>query len=188
MPSIDKTNQSSIGSLANQISELSAQISSYFHNSSLPEPDFTINSPIVPDVPEYETLKVELNEAALDILRLINGPPATLRSLIFSYTDLAAFQVALERGFFNHVPLPVELNSEGESNPRKHATVQGAGIAEIAERAGMDEDRTQRVLRLLATQRIFEEVEDGGEVKFQHTASSALLARDEAFHQMAQQQ
>jgi hypothetical protein len=104
MPSINTTNQSSIRSLANQISELSTQISTYFHTSSQPEPDFTISSADVPNTPEYDALRAELNDAALDLLRLINGPLATLRTLILSHHDLAALQVALERRFFDHVP------------------------------------------------------------------------------------
>lgn len=183
---ISDTHKLSIRSLANQVSKLSTQISAYFHASFQPEPDFSVDSADVPDTPEYEALRVEINDAALDLLRLINGPRNTLRSLIFSHYDLAALQVALERRFFDHVPLVVELM--GESTANKHMTVHGACPAEIAKRAGMDEDRTARVLRLLATQRIFEEVYDDGRVRFQHTATSAIFARDKGFSEMAQMQ
>jgi hypothetical protein len=186
MSSINTTSKLSIKSLANQISELSTQISAYFYASSQLEPDFTINSADVPDTPEYEALRAKLNDAALDLLRLVNGPRTTLRSLVFSHYDLAALQVALERRLFHHVPLPVDITEE--STGIKDTVIRGADIAEISERAGMDEDRTARVLRLLATQRIFVEVEDCGKAKFQHTASSALFASDEEFNQMAHMQ
>lgn len=189
MSPINSTSNLSIRSLANQVSGLSTQLSTYFSTSSQPEPDFTVNSASVPNTSEYEVLRAELNDAALDLLHLIDGSPATLRSFIFSYNDLAALQIALERRFLDHVPLPVELNSLGESaTTMEHTALRAAGISEIAERAGMDEDRTGRVLRLLATQRIFEEVEQNGIPKFQHTASSAIFARDRGFHQMVEQQ
>lgn len=186
MSSLNITNKVSISSLANQISQLSTQISTYFQVLSQPEPDFSVDLTDVPETPEYEALRASLNDAALDLLRLINGPRNTLRSLFFSHYDLAALQVALERRFFDHVPLPVGMRGGRAENG--HVTVRGARTAEIAEKAGMDEDRTARVLRLLATQRIFEEVDADGEARFQHTACSALFTQDEGFHEMAQMQ
>lgn len=61
----------------------------------------------------------------------------------------------------------------------------GASVKQIAEKAGMDEDRTARILRLLATHRIFQEEESG---IFKHTAASALLASDKDFHATADMQ
>ncbi|KAL9105191.1 MAG: hypothetical protein Q9187_008773, partial [Circinaria calcarea] len=179
------TNNVSIVSLANQISQLSAQISSYFSLSSQPEPDFSPSSTSVPETPEYEALRAPLNDAALDLLRLINGPKSTLRSFFFTHYDLAALQVALERRFFDHVPLPLDMTGEKVENGQR--IVHGASAAEIAEKAGMDEDRTARVLRLLATQRIFEEV-DGEKGRFRHTANSALMARDKEWNATAHMQ
>ena len=180
MSSINPNSHISIISLANQISQLSKQISTYLNTSQI-EPDFSPSSVDVPATPEYEALRVPLNDAALDLLRLINGPRNTLRSFFFSHYDLAALQVALERRFFDHVPL------QGQKPGDEQETAHGTRSAEIAEKAGMDEDRTTRVLRLLATQRIFEEV-GGEEALFQHTASSALFARDEEFSEMARMQ
>ena len=185
MSSTTSTNSISIVSLASHISQLSAQISSYFSVSPQPEPNFSASSTSVPETPEYEALRAPLNDAALDLLRLINGPKSTLRSFFFTHYDLAAFQVAIERRFFNHVPLPVDVTGEKVENGQK--IVHGASAAEIAEKAGMDEDRTARALRLLATQRIFEEV-DGEEGRFRHTANSALLARDEEWNATAAMQ
>jgi hypothetical protein len=83
------------------------------------------------------------------------GPKNTFRTLTFSHTDLAATQVALRRKFFHCVP----DNNIGLSAP------------EIAKAASMDVDRATRVLKMLATHRIFEEVNG----KFRHTAASAFL-------------
>lgn len=51
----------------------------------------------------------------------------------------------------------------------------------------MDEDRITRVLRLLATHRIFEAV-DGETGRFRHTANSALLGRDDGRNAVADMQ
>jgi hypothetical protein len=185
MSSTTSTDDISILSLAIQISQLSAQISSYFNVSSQPEPNFSASSTSVPETPEYEALRVPLNDTALDLLRLVNGPKSTLRSFFFTHCDLAALQVALERRFFDHVPLPLDVTGEKVENGQK--ILHGASAAEIVEKAGMDEDRTARVLRLLATQRIFEEV-DGEKGRFRHTANSALFARDEEWNAVANMQ
>lgn len=181
------TDVPSIASLAKQISDLSVQISSYLSSSSQPEPNFSASSTTVLETAEYEALRAPLNDAALDLLRLINGPKSSLRSLFLSHYDLAALQVALDRGFFNYVPLSAPVTSN-ESLANVNGIVKaGASVKQIAEKAGMDEDRTVRILRLLATHRIFEQVAGESE-SFQHTAASALLARDNEFHALVDMQ
>lgn len=170
-------NHFSITALAQQVFSLSSKISSYLTSNSCPEPSLSINTAPVPETPEYDALRSNLNDAALDLLLLTNGPRNTLRNFAFSHYDLAALQVALDRGFFSHVPLPA-TSADGD-------TVSIASIGDIAEKAGMDEDRTGRVMKLLATHRIFEEVGSGS---FRHTANSILLAQDREFHAMADMQ
>ncbi|KAI1408542.1 O-methyltransferase-domain-containing protein [Hypoxylon sp. FL1857] len=169
----------SIAALAQRISSLSSQICSYLTSNSLPEPKFTANQGKVPETREYEALRAPLNDALLDLHRLVNGPKNTLQDLFFSHYDLAALQIALDRRLFHHVPLPPVSADVGG--------VKKASIAEIAQKAGMDEDRTGRVLKMLATHRIFEEVE-GEPGNFTHTAGSALLARDADLYAMADMQ
>ncbi|KAI0838319.1 O-methyltransferase-domain-containing protein [Hypoxylon sp. FL0890] len=169
----------SIASLAQQIALLSSQISSYLASNSFPQPKFTADGGSVPETPEYEALRAPLNDALLDLQRLVNGPKNTLQEFFFSHYDLAALQIALNRRFFHHVPL---LSGSGDGDGAKKASV-----AEIAQKAGMDEDRTGRVLKMLATHRIFEEVE-GEPGYFTHTAKSALLARDAEFYATADMQ
>lgn len=182
MSSNTSTSNISIASLASQISKLSTQISLHFTLSSQTEPDFSASSTSVPETPEYEALRAQLNDAALDLLRLVNGPRTTLRSLFFTHYDLAALQVALDRKFFDHVPLPSAAAGDKAENGQH--IVPEVSAAEIAKKAGMDEDRTARVLRLLGTHRIFEEV-DGETVRFRHTANSALFGRDEGWNAAA---
>jgi hypothetical protein len=178
---------SSIGSLASQISSLSAKISKYRSTSSQPHPTFGADSTAVPNSAEYEALRAPLNDAALDLLRLVNGPESTLRSFFFSHYDLAALQLALGRGFFNHVPLPKVGNKSDMRGAENGSNEPSASIEEIAEKAGMDADRTARVMRLLATQRIFEQV-PGDSNRFRHTAASALLATNKGLHAAADMQ
>lgn len=169
-PPLPNSDTSGIILLAKQISELSTQISSCFNASTYPEPNFSASSGDVPKTPEYESLRVSLNDTALDLLRLVNGPKNTLRTYVFSHYDLAVLQVAVERGFFRYIPL------EGSIDVRI-----------LADKAKMDEDRTTRLLRFLTTRRIFEEVGSASGI-FRHTAMSAVMARDRNFHAMVHMQ
>lgn len=176
-----------IASLADRISDLSAQITSYLGTYSKSDLSVSADSSAIPEAAEYEALRVPLNDAAHDLLRLINGPKNSLRSFFFSHYDLAAFQVALDRGFFYHVPLAEHDAVDNEPSGGNSTGKSCASISDIAKKAGMDEDRTGRVLRLLATHRIFRQV-PGNSESFQHTAASALLARDSNLYATADMQ
>jgi hypothetical protein len=145
----------SIASLANRVSKISTQINGYLNDNQYAHPDFTSKSPNVPETYKYQSLRNQLSDAALDLLRLVNGPKNTFRTLTFSHTDLAAAQVALRRKFFHCIP---------DDNV-------GLSASSVAQVTAMDVDRATRILKMLATHRIFEEV-DG---KFRHTAASAFL-------------
>ncbi|OAL45663.1 S-adenosyl-L-methionine-dependent methyltransferase [Pyrenochaeta sp. DS3sAY3a] len=158
-------NRAAITSTAAQLTKLSAQITTYLSSNNHAQPTFAADSPTLPETPEYEALRNQATDSALDLLRLVNGPKNTFRTLFFSHTDLAAAQVALSRRFFAHVP------NDGV----------GISASEVAAKAGMDADRATRVLKMLATHRIFEEA-DG---RFRHTAASAFLA-DSVFSAMCE--
>jgi hypothetical protein len=145
----------SIASLAEQVSKLSASINSYLNTKGHGQPDFTPDSVELPETREYEALRNLFNDAVLDLHRLVNGPKNIFRTQGYAFGDNAAVQVALGRKYFELVP------------------VDNVGLtaAELAKKAGMDEDRTNRYLKMLATHRIFEE-KDG---KFRHTATSNFL-------------
>jgi hypothetical protein len=183
------TEETSIPSLANQINNSLAKITSWLQTSSHQSPTFSASSP--PDIssmPNYETLRAALNDDILDLLRLVNGPKTTLREFVFSHYDLAALQVALDRKFFDHVPLSENKIANGETREVNPGIEDTITAADIADKVCMDEDRTAGILRLLATHRIFEEVGEGETGRFRHTASSALSKKDQDFNATADMQ
>ncbi|KAI9777149.1 MAG: hypothetical protein M1816_004906 [Peltula sp. TS41687] len=82
---------------------------------------------------------------------------------------------------------PTQRAKDVNLDKKRKEEWQMQGMSQIAEKAGIDQDRTARVLRLLATHRIFQPVAGESET-FQHTAASALLARDGGFHATADMQ
>jgi hypothetical protein len=149
----------SIVKLSQEILILTEKVANYISNKDLPEPSFDASYPGTPNDPEFEKLQAPLIEALADLLLLIQGPKIFIRTFGLAFQDLAAFQIALEFGFFKKVPLEGSITSE-----------------ELAKAVGIGEDITASAVRLLATQRIFVESEPG---VFQHTSISAVLGRDE---------
>ncbi|KAH7115008.1 O-methyltransferase-domain-containing protein [Dendryphion nanum] len=145
------------------ISILSSTNSLINHLSSIshPVPSFSSTSSPPPSSKEYETLRIAINNSALDLLRLVNGPAVSFRTQFCTHYDLAAYQVALEFDFFTHVPLTGSLST-----------------AALAEKVGIEDDKVSRTMKFMATQRVFKEIvlEDGTEA-WEHTAASATLAR-----------
>ena len=158
----NKNNASTdILTLALDIVNHAANIKTLIASQNLPAPDFSPDSPELPDIAEYAALSSRLVASLDDLRLLVVGPRTTMRNLIGSSNDLAALQVAFEFGFFTIVPVEEE---------------QGIAVEEVARQAGMDAGRAQQVLRFLCTHRIFREVKDGW---FAHTASSAAFGRNE---------
>ena len=144
--------------LASTIQQLTSKIVENLTREQIAEPDFSPRSSSIPETPYHAELRASLNDAALDLLRLVNGPRIDTRGLICSQYDIVAWQVACEFSFFDTVP------EDGD------ATVQ-----EIAAQAGLDEDRVGRMMRILATDRVFEEVEEN---TFRHTSRSIVFRQD----------
>jgi hypothetical protein len=157
----------SIIGLAAQVSKLSADITAYLDENKYPYPNFTSQSPTLPETRAFDALRYQITDTLHDLLRLVNGPRNTLRTMSFWHTDLAALQVALTRKFFACVP------DDGK----------GLSASDIAQAASMDTDRASRVLKMLETHRIFEEA-DG---RFRHTSSSIFLKTD-IYRCMAEEQ
>ena len=145
-------------SLAQQVLQLTEQIVHYYDQVQAPKPNFDATSPAVLDSAVYEALRVPLNEAANDLIRIVNGPKSFLRSFLCTHFDLAAYQAALEYEFFTAVPSTGTIT-----------------LSELARTVRMNEDCAGRLLRFLATQRVFMEVEPG---VFQHTAASIVFVND----------
>lgn len=150
--------QSTLLELAKQVQQLTTQIVNDLEEKKLKEPSFDIGSETIPETPEHIALRASLNDSARDLLRLVNGPRNDARTFVCYLYDLAAWQVACEFNFFEAIP------EDGT-----------ASVKEIAEKAGMDEDRVGRFLRMLATDRVFEEVEKD---VFKHTSRSVLYLKD----------
>lgn len=144
--------------LAESILSLTQTLVRHLRETSHSLPDFSVSSPGPPLTSTYESLRFSLNTAALDLLRLVNGPKSTFRTFFTTHYDLAAYQVALEFKFFALVPLNSPITVEA-----------------LAKQAGIAEDRVGMVMRILATQRVFKEREKG---VFEHTSASAVIARD----------
>ncbi|KAI1662757.1 S-adenosyl-L-methionine-dependent methyltransferase [Daldinia decipiens] len=108
---------------------------------------------------EYLKLQSSLRTSIEDLQRLVEGPRRFLRSFTTLGYDIAALQIALDFNFFSFVPPDGDIS-----------------LADLAEKAGLDLDRTSRVVRMLITYRIFEEKRQG---YVSHSASSLVLLEDE---------
>lgn len=144
--------------LAAEVQQLTTQIVNDLNTKEVQEPTFLPDSETIPETEEQIDLRARLNDAARDLLRLVNGPRNDARTFVCYLYDLAAFQVACEFNFFEAVP------EDGI-----------ASVKDIAQKASMDEDRVGRFLRMLATDRVFEEVEKD---MFKHTSRSVLYLKD----------
>jgi hypothetical protein len=144
--------------LANEVQQLTTYIVQDLNAEGLPEPTFEFHSATIPETSKQIALRTQLNDAAQDLLRLVNGPRNDARTSVCRLYDLAAWQVACEFNLFEAVPID-----------------SAASLEDIASKIGLDEDRTGRFLRMLASDRAFEEV---AENKFKHTSRSALYLQD----------
>ncbi|KAL8758327.1 MAG: hypothetical protein Q9199_001583 [Rusavskia elegans] len=144
---------------AKQIMHLTESLDQYFRDHSFQQPSFEQDY-LSPDTTEYDDLLAPLFDKTQDFLRLIDGPKRTITSLMLMHYDLAAYQAALEFKFFEAVPL---------------GSMNSIHIEELASAVQLDKDRVGRIMRFLATQRMFDEHSPGN---FRHTSSSALLAKD----------
>jgi hypothetical protein len=130
----------------------------YLETNNLDEPNLTSSSPPYPTTEEYTGIANQLTDAAQDLVLLARGPIEWMRVRLSVHQDLAAWQVALHFGYFDIVPV-------GET----------ISIQDIAKDAGMDVDRTRRIIKMLATQSCFREIEDD---VYEHTALSSFLRRE----------
>lgn len=147
--------------LALDIVNHAAHIKTLLASQNLAGPDFSPDSPELPDTREHAALRSKLVASLDDLRLLVVGPRTTMRGLMGSSNDLAALQVAFEFGFFTIMPVAAE---------------EGMAVEDIAQQAGIDAGRARQVLRFLCTHRIFQEVKDGW---FAHTACSAAFGRDD---------
>jgi SAM-dependent methyltransferase len=158
--SMTGNSQNELLALAQQVKDVSSRLIEHLASVGQGTPNFSLTSPDIPEGDRsYDALRNQLNDAAFDLLLLVNGPKIHARKLLVQCHDLAAYQIAFDFEFFKTVP------REGSMS-----------LAAIAEKTGLDIDRTGRVLRFLASQRVFREVEKD---TFAHTRISYMLNADE---------
>jgi len=162
----DGTSKSYLLQLAQTIHDITAEIVSNLTSEELSEPTLEIDSQNIPDAQPFTELRDCLNEATSELTYLINGPQTLARNSVLGLYDLTALQVAFEFNFFEAIPENGLLE-----------------IKKFAEIVGIDEDRVSRILKILATDRIFQEVEidrgAGGKVSgWRHSARSLAFLRE----------
>jgi hypothetical protein len=139
-----------------------------------PLPTFSASSPAPPSEPAFQALQTRLATRLEDLQLLVQGPARFYRYYLVTGYELAAFQIALDFDFFHLVPAAGDDDGNG-------AGQQDVALDELARQAGLDLDRTGRVMRMLITQRIFCEPRPG---HFAHNAFSVALRRDEDMRAM----
>ncbi|KAL7623512.1 hypothetical protein AAE478_007195 [Parahypoxylon ruwenzoriense] len=155
------TAQNDLLALAENISQKTKEISKYLKANNLPAPTFAAGSEDTPSTPEYLALHTNLKSSLEDLQRLVDGPRRHMRAFLLEGYDLAAFQVALDFGFFDIVP------SDGEIS-----------LQELAQKANLDLDRVSRIVRMMITHRFFQEKRPG---YISHNNTSYILQNDEEF-------
>lgn len=152
-------NAVSVLGLGQNILELSQEMTKYFQANNLAAPTFALDSQDPPDTPEYRRLHATLKTSLEDLQRLIDGPRKWLRVFCCTGYDLGALQVALDFEFFQLVPAHGDI-----------------ALEDLAKQAGLDVDRTSRVVRQLMTYHIFKEHQPR---VISHSSTSLLMQQDE---------
>ena len=149
----------SILALAHNILKVTEDMTKYFQANNLVAPTFALDSQDPPDTAEYRDLHAKLKTSLEDLQRLIDGPKKWLRTFCCTGYDLGALQVALDFEFFQLVPAHGDITLE-----------------KLAQEAGLDVDRTSRIIRQLITYRLFEELRP----RFiSHSSTSLVMQQDE---------
>lgn len=145
--------------LADDVVRHTLAVAEYLRVNNHAKPTFAPDSIDRPETPEYNKLHGSLKQSLKNLQYLVEGPKKHFRSLCCQGYELAAIQVALDFNFFTIVPTEGQISLE-----------------ELAKKAGVDLDRTSRIVRLLATEFIFREPIPG---YVAHNPSSYLLHVDE---------
>ncbi|RYP44125.1 hypothetical protein DL768_009383 [Monosporascus sp. mg162] len=130
--------------LARDVLGKTEDITRYLQANNLPHPTFALDSSDPPDTVEYQELHSSLKTSLEDLLYLIDGPKRFWRQFCCLGYNLGGLQIALDFNFFTLVPADGSIS-----------------IKDLAQKAGIDADRTGRVVRQLITYRIFSEHRPG---------------------------
>lgn len=150
--------------LAEGILDTTKEVTKYLQSSNVALPSFSPRAEQLPRTKDLENLQARLRTQLEDLQLLVDGPPTFYRHFLVRGYEIAAFQIALDFDFFKLVP------SEGDIS-----------LEELAKKAGLDQDRTGRVIRLLITHCIFQEERPGF---FSHNSFSIFLQDDDDMRSM----
>ncbi|VBB79779.1 Putative O-methyltransferase [Podospora comata] len=160
----DTAENVSILALAEGILSKTKEITAYLQSNNLPASTFSPSSASPPNKADYRELQGSLRTLLEDLQRLVDGPALFYRHFLMRGYEIAAFQIALDFDFFTLIP------AEGEIS-----------VEELAKKAGLDTDKTGRVVRLLITHRFFQERKKG---YFSHNLFSFALQQDDEVRSM----
>lgn len=160
----DTAENVSILALAEGILSKTKEITAYLQSNNLPASTFSPSSASPTNKADYRELQGSLRTLLEDLQRLVDGPALFYRHFLMQGYEIAAFQIALDFDFFTLIP------AEGEIS-----------VEELAKKAGLDTDRTGRVVRLLITHRFFQERRKG---YFSHNSFSYALQQDDEVRSM----
>ena len=158
------TRDSSILRLAEDILENTKEFTKQIQLNGTALPDFSPTSEQLPTTPDVQKIQARLRAQLEDLQLLIDGPRTFYRHFLMRGYEIAAFQIALDFDFFTLIP------SEGD-----------IPLEDLASRAGLDQDRTGRVIRLLLASRFFQESKPGF---FSHNSFSVALRQDDEIRSM----
>ncbi|KAF9769904.1 hypothetical protein IL306_012607 [Fusarium sp. DS 682] len=131
-------NPNKLVALAETVLQQTNAISKYLKDNGHAELSFASAYTEPPNDPDFVALQDSLKTSLEDLRYLVDGPTRFYRSFFMTGYLLAAFQLALDFNFFALVP------SDG-----------AIALEELAEKVGLDADRTKRVICYLATHHIF---------------------------------
>ena len=158
------TDELSIIRLAEGILQNTREVTRYLQVSGVALPTFSPTAEKLPTTADFQKLQARLRTQLEDLKLLVDGPPTFYRHFLMRGYEIAAFQIALDFEFFTLVP------AEGD-----------IGLEDLARKAGLDQDRTGRVLRLLITHHFFQESRPGF---FSHNSFSIALQKDDEMRPM----
>ncbi|KAI1743818.1 S-adenosyl-L-methionine-dependent methyltransferase [Xylaria scruposa] len=149
----------SLLSLGETIVELTQSMAKYLQGENFPALSFDPDAEDPPNTQDYRRLHANLKASLEDLKLLIDGPSRFLREFCCTGYDLGALQIALDFDFFQLVPANGSIT-----------------LDDLANCAGLDVDRTSRIIRQLMTYRIFEEHQPR---VISHSTASLAIHKDE---------
>ncbi|KAG6995603.1 O-methyltransferase aurJ [Physcia stellaris] len=156
--------------LGSTIAQNANIVSHYLGLNHLKQPSFDCDGPhaVIPSdsPPKIQQARQDLIAAALEMVQLATGPSDFLPNLATGFQYISCLSWLCHYDIFHIVPLGNTIS-----------------YSEIAAAARVPEQRLKSILRMAMTSTLFQEQPDGKHVG--HTATSALLARNDDTHAYA---